>query len=65
VRETGAAFGLEPKADVVVDGDLDDRCDVIFGDHDLESVRKFVIDHRNVEWLGMNVRDVSYQHEKR
>jgi len=51
VRKAGAAFGFEPEADVVIDSDLDHWCDVIFGDHDLEAVRKFVIDHWDVQWL--------------
>ena len=49
--KAGAAFRLETEADVVIDGDRDHRRDVIFGDHDLQAVRKFVIDDWNVEWF--------------
>jgi hypothetical protein len=34
---------------------------VLFGDDDLEAVRKFVIDHRNVERFSLSMEDVGYQ----
>ena len=63
MREAGAALRFEPEADVVIDGNRDHGRDVIFGDDDLEAVRKFVIDDWNVEWFSLGVRDVGYQHE--
>ena len=60
--EPGAALGLEPEADVVINGDRNDRRDVIFRDHNLQAVRKFVVDNRNIERFSLGVGDVGYQH---
>ncbi len=65
MREAGAALWFEPEADVVIDGNRDHWRDVIFRDHHLQAVRKFVIDDRNVEWFSLGERDVGYQHEQR
>jgi hypothetical protein len=51
VSETGAAFGLHAKADVVIDGNGDDWRNMIFGYDYLEAIRKLVVDERNVDWL--------------
>jgi hypothetical protein len=49
MREAGAALRLEPEADVVIHGNRDHGRGVIFRDHHFETIRKFVIDDRNVE----------------
>ena len=52
VRKAGAALRLDAKADVVINAHRDHRRHVIFRDHDLQTVRQFVIDHRHFDWLG-------------
>ena len=56
MRESGASFRLETKTHVVIDSDCNDRRHVIFGNHDFESVRQLVIDHRNVKRFGAGDR---------
>jgi len=52
VSKSRATFGFHSKADVVINSDRDHRCDMVFGDYNLQAVRKFVVNERDVDGLG-------------